>query len=413
MKISLNTQIFLGAVIGVLSGLGLASLGPEAAVRGPVIYLCGLIGSVFINLLKMILFPLVFISITAGIVNLRQHAQMGRVWRYTLIFFLSTPALAVLISLIVVNIFKPGKGLEIAMFQETMSQASIQHLTLSQFIQKFFSQLFVNPFAAMAEGQVLGVIVFAIFLGIALVARGDKAKVMVSLLNEFLEAVMIMVRWIMRVLPLGIMALLMKLVATQDPSLFKAVGKFMLVVLGVTIFHGAVVLPLILKIFSRMSLKVFFNGIREAMITALSTSSSSATMPVTYRCTTENLKVNKDVAGFVIPLGTTVNMDGTAIYESMAALFVANLVGVELSLGQQVIVFFMAILASIGAPGIPSAGMVTMVMVLQSVGLPAEAIAILIPIDRPLDAVRTMVNVEGDAIGSVIVDRWTRSQSLA
>jgi Na+/H+-dicarboxylate symporter len=180
------------------------------------------------------------------------------------------------------------------------------------------------------------------------------------------------------------------------------------VVLSTTLLHGVVVLPLILYLMTGVTPYKFWQGAREALITAMATSSSAATLPVTLRCAEQHLHVKRDVAGFVIPLGATVNMDGTALYEAVAALFVANLVGVELTVMQQMIVFVTAMLAAMGAPGIPSAGMVTMVMVLQSVGLPAEAIAVLLPIDRILDTVRTMVNVEGDLVGSLVVQHWIK-----
>jgi len=164
-------------------------------------------------------------------------------------------------------------------------------------------------------------------------------------------------------------------------------------------------LPLLLYLITGTTPLKFWRGAREALITAFATSSSNATLPITMRCTIQNLKVRPEIAGFVVPLGATVNMDGTALYEAIAALFIANLVGVELSFAQQLIVFFTAMIAAVGAPGIPSAGMVTMVMVLQSVGLPAEAIAILLPIDRLLDTLRTTVNVQGDMVGSLVVQR--------
>jgi Na+/H+-dicarboxylate symporter len=176
-------------------------------------------------------------------------------------------------------------------------------------------------------------------------------------------------------------------------------------VISTTLIHGVVILPLLLYLITGKTPLWFWRGAREALVTAFATSSSSATLPVTMRCTTGPLQVKPEIAGFVVPLGATVNMDGTALYEAAAALFIANLVGVELSFLQQLIVFFTAMIAAIGAPGIPSAGMVTMVMVLQSVGLPAEAIAILLPIDRLLDTLRTTVNVEGDMIGSLVVQK--------
>jgi len=180
-------------------------------------------------------------------------------------------------------------------------------------------------------------------------------------------------------------------------------------VVGITLVHGVIILPGMLYIVTRMTPWRFWQGARDALVTAFATSSSSATLPVTLRCTEQQLHVRREIAGFVVPLGATINMDGTALYEASAALFIANLVGVELNLVQQLIVFFMAMLASVGAPGIPSAGMVTMVMVLQSVGLPAEAIAILLPIDRLLDTIRTAVNVQGDMIGSLIVQEIVTS----
>lgn len=404
MKLSFNQQIILGAVGGVLGGLALNYLNLPPFLISAVLLVCSIIGTVFISLLKMILIPLVFISITVGIANLRAHAQMGRVWRLSILYYMGTTALAVFTGLVVVNIFKPGLGLTVDMFQQSAGDFDMGSLTLGQFMQNFIGNLFINPFHAMSNGMVLPTIIFAIFLGIALVVSADKAQSTLNVLNEGFDLIMIIVGWIMWILPIGIMALLMKLVATQDASLFFALGKFMAVVIGATLFHGFVSLPLILKIFTPMKLQDYYRGVREALITALSTSSSSATLPITYRCLKDNLKVDKDIAGFVLPLGATINMDGTALYEAVAAIFIANIVGVDLNIIQQMVVFMMAILASIGAPGIPSAGMVTMVMVLQSVGLPAEAIAILIPIDRLLDAIRTMVNVKGDTIGSIVVD---------
>lgn len=409
MSLSLNKQILIAAVLGIIFGFCVVLIGPYTALGSNILYFCSLIGGIFINLLKMILIPLVFTSITVGIANLRAHAKMDKVWKYTLIYYLTTTALAIILGLLLVNVFQPGEGLEIAMFQEVMEESSIvENVSIGQFIHKFLSSLFINPFDAMADGAILPTIIFAMFLGIALLTHGDqRAKTILSMFNELFELIMLMVNWIMKLLPLGVMVLLIKLVATQQGSIFVALAKFIFVVIGATLVHGFITLPLILKFFSKVDFKTYYSGVHDALITAFSTSSSAATLPVTYRCVHSNLKVNKDIAGFVLPLGATINMDGTALYEAVAALFVANLVGIDLNIVQQFIVFLMAMIASIGAPGIPSAGMVTMVMVLQAVGLPAEAIAILLPIDRILDAVRTMVNVKGDTIGSIVVDRFT------
>jgi Na+/H+-dicarboxylate symporter len=252
----------------------------------------------------------------------------------------------------------------------------------------------------------MAIVMFSLFIGIALVVGGERYRNLLSLLQELFELSLRIVGWIMVIAPLGIMALLAKLIATQDTSLLLVLVKFVAVILGTTLFHGLIVLPLILFVVTRMSPLRFFRGAKEALVTAFATSSSSATMPVTLRCTEQHLHVSPGITGFVVPLGAHLNMDGTALYEAAAALFVANLAGVELTLLQQLLVCFTAMVVAIGAPGIPSAGMVTMVVVLQSVGLPVEAIAILLPIDRPLDTLRTVVNVEGDMVGCLVVQKF-------
>jgi Na+/H+-dicarboxylate symporter len=408
-RFALNTQILLGAAFGILLGLWLAATGKDSATAQQGLYAAGLLGNLFIDLLKMILVPLVFTSIAVGVANLRAHRQMHRVWVATLGFFLFSMAVAIMLGMGATNLFEPGKGLDLALFQDAMQSFEAKQMTLGEFAQSFLHGLFLNPFAALAQGDVLAIVVFALFVGVALVAGGERYRNILALLQEGLEITLRIVGWIMRLAPLGIMALLAKLVATQDVALLSTLLKFVAVVLGTTLLHGVVVLPLILYLVTRVSPLHFWRGAREALVTAFATSSSSATLPVTLRCTEQHLHVKPEIAGFVVPLGATVNMDGTALYEAAAALFVANLVGIDLNLMQQGIVFVTAMLAAIGAPGIPSAGMVTMVMVLQSVGLPAEAIAILLPIDRLLDAFRTAVNVEGDMVGSLVVQKLVKS----
>jgi len=402
---SLNIQILLGAVFGVAIGLYFQSLGEAHHVTQGGVYAAGLIGTLFIDLLKMILIPLVFCSISVGIANLRQHQQIHRVWVTTLLFFVSSMAIAIILALLAGNYFKPGAGLHLAMFDQSMQNFEAKQLPLPEFVAQFLHGLFVNPFAALSQGNVLAVVMFALILGIALVMGGDRYKIILSILQEGLDITMHIVGWVMRIAPLGIMALLIKLVAMQDAAMLSTLAKFVLVVIGTLLLHGVLILPLILYLFTKKSPIWFWRGAREALVTAFATSSSSATLPITLRCVTQNLQVKPEIAGFVIPLGATINMDGTALYEAAAALFIANLVGIELSMAQQLIVFFTAMIAAMGAPGIPSAGMVTMVMVLQSVGLPAEAIAILLPIDRLLDTLRTTVNVEGDMVGSLVVQK--------
>ena len=405
-KISLNSRILLGALAGIALGLWMADQ-KDATATHTGIYLAGLMGGVFIDMLKMVMVPLVFTSIVVGIANLRAHHQIHRVWITTLIFSLTTMAISVGIGVTSANLFAPGKGLNLEMFHDAMHSVDATHMTLGDFFAKFLHSLFINPFAALAQGDVMAIVMFSLFIGIAIVVGGERFRNLLNLLQELFELSLRIVGWIMVIAPFGIMALLAKLIATQDTSLLLVLIKFVVVILGTTLFHGLIVLPLILFAVTRMSPLRFFRGAKEALVTAFATSSSSATMPVTLRCTEQNLHVSPGITGFVVPLGAHLNMDGTALYEAAAALFVANLAGIELNLLQQVLVCFTAMVAAIGAPGIPSAGMVTMVVVLQSVGLPVEAIAILLPIDRPLDTLRTVVNVEGDMVGCLVVQKFS------
>ena len=407
---SLNNQILLGALFGVAIGfyfhtLNVGNLGQHNQLLQGGLYSASIVGTLFIDLLKMILIPLVFCSIAVGIANLRQHQQMHRVWVATLIFFVSSMAIAIVLGMSASLYFKPGAGLSLPMFDHAMQNFQAKQLPMPEFFAQFLHGLFVNPFAALAQGDVLAVVMFALILGVALVMGGDRYKHILALLQEALEVTMLIVGGVMRLAPLGIMALLIKLVAVQNMAILNTLAKFVAVIMGTLLVHGILILPLILYLFTGRTPLWFWRGAREALVTAFATSSSSATLPVTLRCTTQHLHVKPEIAGFVIPLGATVNMDGTALYEAAAALFIANLAGIELNFTQQLIVFFTAMMGAIGAPGIPSAGMVTMVMVLQSVGLPAEAIAILLPIDRLLDTLRTTVNVQGDMVGSLVVQK--------
>lgn len=403
---SLNLQILLASIIGVALGFYFQALGTQHTLVKVSLYSASLVGTLFIDLLKMILIPLVFCSIAVGVANLGQHQQMHRVWVSAMLYFIVTMMLAISLGLLAANYFEPGAGLHVAMFKNAMQGFEAKQLPLPDFVAQFLHSLFVNPFAALSKGDVLAVVMFALILGVALVVSGERFNHLRRLLQEALDVTMLIVGWVMYLAPLGIMALLMKLIVVQDINILHSLAKFATVVVGITALHGLVVLPLLLYLVTGKSPLWFFRGSREALLTAFATSSSAATLPVTMRNILQ-MQVKPEIAGFVVPLGATINMDGTALYEAMAAIFIANLMGVELSLMQQMIVFFTAMIAAMGAPGIPSAGMVTMVLVLQSVGLPAEAIAILLPIDRLLDTVRTTVNVQGDMVGSLVVQKLT------
>ncbi|WP_163121452.1 dicarboxylate/amino acid:cation symporter [Acinetobacter portensis] len=408
---SLNSQILIAAILGVIFGFVL-NLFPNTQFFDASIYGLSIVSSIFIGLLKMPLIPLIFSSIVVGVSNLEASGQLSRTWKITLMCCVTTTTLALILGLACAHLFNVGKGVDIVMFQDAMSAHNTPDtLTPSSFFTNFIQNTLINPFKAFAEGNVLAVVVFALFVGVALVKGGENFRTVRKLSHQFFDIMMLMIGWVMKLAPLGILALLAKLIATEDVSVLSRLAEFAAVVTGTTIFHGVVVLPLLLWIFGKMNPLTFFKGTRAALITAFATSSSSATMPLSMKCAQENLGVRPQTAGFVIPLGTQLNMDGTALYEAAAALFIANLMGLDLTIGQQLIVCATAMIASLGAPGIPSAGMVTMIMVLQSVGLPAEAIAILLPIDRLLDTVRTVVNVQGDMMISVVVDRYTKEEN--
>lgn len=403
---SLNNQILLGSLIGIAIGGWLSLAEPGNATQN-TLYGAKLVGTLFLDLLRMVLIPLVFSSIVIGVANLRANQKMHRVWVTTLGFFGLSMAVAIVIGLGAAHLFKPGEGLQLAMFAEATQNYQARQMPLPEYIAQFLHGMFQNPFKALAQGDILAVVIIALFLGIALVVGGERYRNLQQMIQELNELCLLIVGWIMRLAPLGIAALLLQLVASQNSALLYSLGHFIAVVIGSTLFHGAIVLPLMLYVVTRITPLHFWRGSREALVTAFATSSSAATLPITLRCVEQHLHVKKDIANFVVPLGATVNMDGTALYEAAAALFIARLAGIELDLAHQLIIFFIAMLGAIGAPGIPSVGMLSMVLVLESVGLPTEAIAILLPIDRILDTIRTTVNVEGDMVGSLIVQKLT------
>ena len=405
MKNKTNNHILIGALAGLLIGFYI-KFNSTVIWGDSVIYIADFVADIFISSLKMVLVPIIFFSISVGIANLSSHKQSSKIWLLTFLFFFSSMALAIALGIGSMNLFEPGRGMSLSLFSDQLNKFHISSVNFTVFMKQFFSSIFVNPVKAMTEGNILGVITFSILVGFAIAKGGKEFFEVKKIFNDLLGIIMKIVSWIIRFSPYGVSALFIKLVTTQSPDLFMSLSKFIIVIIGTTLFHGIIILPLLLYFFTKINLFILWQGAREAIMTALATSSSSATIPVTLRVVENNLKVKSDIARFVIPIGATVNMDGTALYEASAALFIANLAGVDLGLGQQIIIFFTAMIAAIGAPGIPSAGMVTMAMVLQSVGLPLEALAILLPIDRLLDTFRTAVNVEGDIVASLIVHKF-------
>ena len=275
-------------------------------------------------------------------------------------------------------------------------------------MSQFILGLFANPFQSLSSGNILPLIIFSILIGVSLNSLDQKGLAAKKVFDSLYEVMLKIVHWIMVFAPIGIFALLSNMIESQSAELFSQLSIFVFTVIGIIFIHGVIVIPSLLYFFTKITpLQLWKNG-KPAFISAFATSSSAATLPLPLSVANDNFKVPKSVSNFVLPLGATINMDGTALYEAAAALFIANLVGIDLALSQQLILFFIAMVASIGAPGIPSAGMVTMAMVLQVLGLPLEALALLLPMDRLLDTFRTTINVEGDLTGALIVQKISK-----
>ncbi len=405
--ININRLIFIAAFLGIFLGLIINFL-PNLFFVDHLLVITDLVGQIFIKSLKMILVPLVFFSIVVGVSNLGKGKNSSLIWKSTLLYFVATMSIAITLALVVMNIIQPGIGLTIESWQLINSNPS-DTMTIPEFLKQFLLSLFVNPFDSLASGKILPLIIFSIIIGIALNDKNIKFKAAKDIFTSLYEVMLKVVHWIMLFAPFGIFALLVNMVVNQNIELFSQLGIFIFTVIFLIMFHGLIILPVILFFLTKITPLYLWKEGRPAFITAFATSSSAATLPITLNVANDSFKTSKEVSNFVLPLGATMNMDGTALYEAAAALFIANLVGMDLTLAQQLILFFTAIFASIGAPGIPSAGMVTMAMVLQVLGLPLEALAILLPMDRLIDTFRTTINVEGDLVGALIINKITKS----
>jgi Na+/H+-dicarboxylate symporter len=401
-KLIRGNYLIVGMIAGAVLGGIVGSIYPETGVR------VGFLGKLFINALKMIVLPLILVSVTLSIMKVERLGQLGL---KTFVYFISTTAIAVALGIVIVSIVHPGEGgavltgemPEIIKGKENMS---IVEILLLEFVSP-------NLFSSAAEFDVLPLIVAAILFGAAFAALGKESKPIVELFELLDKAVMKIVHWVMLFTPLGIFGLIAERIGlagggSQVIALAAELGMYFLCVVSGLFIHGVIILPLILFLLSGRNPAEYASRLSKALLTAFSTASSSATLPLTMEGVIEEAKVGPKVARFVLPLGATVNMDGTALYEAVAAVFIAQSYGIELSIAQMVIVFFTATLASVGAAGIPEAGLVTMVLVLKAVGLPAEGIGLILAIDWLLDRFRTTVNVWGDCIGAAVIDRLER-----
>ncbi len=393
--------------------------------------------TVFMGLLKMLIIPLVATSVVVGVTSVGDFRKLGRIGGWTLFYYIATMLIAVTIGLVLVTTFQPGAKIDEqrrAEAEASYAQDSDKVVALEAkqaeglmgAVRGLVSQIIpLNVVAAAAKGQPLPIIFFSIFFGVVVTMIGPRNRIIIDFFGAVFEVLMKMVHAVIWLAPVGVFALLAWTVARIGLTVFaSAISTYMFVVLLGLAIHGLVVLPLILKLFARPgpdgsnSPYRFMHQMRQAIMTAIGTDSSSATLPVTMECATELNGVSKQSAGFVLPLGSTINMDGTALYESVAVVFLAQAYGMELGLATLVLIAITATLAAVGAAGIPSAGLVTMVIVLDAVNsnviandpavspIPVAAIGLIIGVDRILDMFRTAANVWGDAVGAKIMDRF-------
>ena len=410
MKIKFRVPLHTQILIGLLAGFVVGSLFPEfgASIK--------FIGDLFLRALKMIIIPLLFTSIVSGVISLGAGARLKTLAFKTIAWYLTTSILAILTGLILVNIIKPGEGIELPNLTESVEKLKVTDLTLSDFMMRMIPE---NVFNAMAQGKMLPTIVFSLLFGMAILGIPNyHQKFLVNFFNASFEAMMKLTNYIILLTPYGIFGLIAGIVGKYASDinhfleLVEVLSKYMLTVTGGLFVHAFVILPLLMYLFTRLNAYKYMKRLRLVFITAFSTSSSSATMPTTIKCLEEEANVPNRYTSFVIPLGATINMDGTALYECVAALFISQLYGIDLSFGQQVMVVLTSLLASIGAAGVPMAGLIMMTVVFSVVGLPLEGIGIVLTVDRILDMLRTTVNVWSDMSAAIVIANSEERKSI-
>jgi Na+/H+-dicarboxylate symporter len=405
-----------------------------AVVTGPVLAkrwvpfspelleLCGFLGTLFLNALKLLVVPLILTAIISGLASLGGERHLGRMGLRTLGFYLLSSTAAILIGLALVNLIQPGlvdgKGVKDALGLQADASAvldGVRDKGPSDMAGLFTRLVPPNIVQAAADGQMLGLIAFSLAFGIALAGlKGLPARSLVASIQGAYQTMLKITGWVMALAPFGVFGLVAKVAADTGARALGPLALFFFTVLAALAIHALLVLPLSLRFLGGLARPwSHLQNMAPALLTAFSSASSSATLPTTLRCLSDNAKVSPRVSSFVVPLGATVNMDGTALYECVAVLFIAQAYGLDLSLAQQVLVVWLALLTSIGVAGIPAASLVAIVIILHSVGLPAEGIGLILAVDRLLDMARTSVNVFSDSCGAVLVEKWETGKGKA
>ncbi|MBL6894567.1 MAG: dicarboxylate/amino acid:cation symporter [Porticoccaceae bacterium] len=398
----LSSRILLGMVLGIILGLILNSLGGADPDKTPIISwfvnnVFDVVGQVFVISLKLLVVPLVFFSLVCGSASMGEDVKMGQVALKTVSLYLMTTAIAVSLALTIANIVDPGVGIN------TSEAANYVAKEAPSFKDVFIGIFPSNPFQAMVEGNMLQVIVFAILVGIAILQAGESGNKVLRGCQMISDVIMRMVSILMNLAPYGVFCLLAKLFTGQGFSAIVNLALYFGTIVFVLLLHASVVYTTIFTIFTRLNPVTLFKNMRPAMLFAFSTSSSNATMPITLNVAKNRVGAHNSIASFTVPLGATVNMDGTAIMQGIATVFIAQAYGLDLSMAEYFAVIATATLASIGTAGVPGVGLITLAMVLQQVGLPVEGIGLIIGVDRLLDMLRTVVNVSGDGMVTAVV----------
>lgn len=400
-KLSLTSKILLGLFLGSIMGLILQNISNEF-IKNTLLLdgIFKIIGDSFLNAIKMLVVPLVLTSLACGSSSLGDIKKIGRIGRKTIIFYLFTTAAAITISILLALVIRPGNGLD-------MSSVVTQAPTINEnksFVEILIAMIPTNPFKAMVEGDMLQIIVFALLLGTAMSLIGEKAEPFQKFMQSTNDVCMKIIDLIMECAPYGVFALIASTFAKTGFDAMLPLLKYMFTILLALAVQGSLVYSLLLKLFTRLKLKPFFKRFTKIAAVTFSTSSSSASLPVTTETMTE-AGVSNSIGSFTLPLGATINMDGTAIMQGVASIFISQVYGIDIGVSGILTIIFTATLASIGTAGVPGVGMVMLSMVLQSVGLPLEGIALILGVDRILDMCRTTINVMGDCVCTLIVSK--------
>lgn len=392
-RYTLTYLIFAGFFLGILFGW---------LIGDPILPLAEPMKELFLRLLRMAIMPLVITSIVSAVIQVGSSRGLGKISLRTITYYLTTSVLAILTGQVLVNIFKPGMGASIGLLEQPEGIGVVDQ----GFGELLLNIIPENPFEAMAKGDVLPVIFFSLLFGFFVTQlKVDQRNLLGNVFRAAFEAMMKLTSFVIWTAPIGVFGIIAGIVAKTGFEAFASLGKFFLVVLAGLSIHFFVTLPLILKYLGKFSPVKHYRGMLSALMTAFSTCSTIVTLPLTMKAVTEVSGASDKAAGFVLPIGATINMDGTALYECVATIFIAQVYGFDLSLAQQGMIVLTAVLASIGAASIPMSGLVMMSIILKAVGLPLEGVAMILAVDRILDMFRTTVNVFSDSVGAVVISR--------